>query len=61
MSKQIKFVNNKSDEMYLDDSTTISQLIQIGCERIRFGKPDEPLEDHWWMAVPGTSPKGKIP
>lgn len=54
--EKILFVNNNGEEVLLDKSTPLVDLLKIGCKGIRFSKPGEPLEDGWWIAI-GTIDK----
>lgn len=51
MDKQIKFMNNKGKVILFNESDTIADLLRKGVTDIGFKKPDEPLEENWWVVV----------
>ena len=52
MNRAIKFVNNKDETLYLDESVTITDLLAMGCRGIKMEEPYSELEDNWWRAKP---------
>lgn len=42
--------NNKGQVIHVPKNATIKDLLEMGVKDIRFGKPDEPIEDGWWSS-----------